>query len=98
MAPDSLDLDVRCARLLWEAYRARDEQGFLRLDGAVADAAEMPDGTDDYRVCVDMLKHKERAIVEEPVLEEGGVRGKVYSITSRGFELLSEAGYILGSA
>lgn len=29
--------------------------------------------------------------------EDSGVRRKVYSITSRGFELLSEAGYILRS-
>jgi hypothetical protein len=91
MALDTLT--QRCARLLWEGYRAASEQAVVQLDGGVAADAEMPAGTPVHHACIHQLEYAIGAVVEEPV-REGMVGFTPYRITDRGFALLREAGYL----
>ncbi len=90
-------LTQRCARLLWEGYKAAGEKEIVLLDGAVADSAEVPAGTPMHSACMHQLEHAIGAVVEEPV-REGMVGFTPYRITDRGFELLREAGYLPGGS
>jgi hypothetical protein len=82
----------RCVRLLCEGYEAAGKQKLLQLDGTVAEAAGMPYGTRDHRMCVHQLV-EEWAAVEEVSIE--GVAGlRVYRITEDGFALMRDAGYL----
>jgi hypothetical protein len=92
MALDTLT--QRCARLLWEGYKAAGEKEVVLLEGAVADSAEIPAGTPMHSACMHQLEHAIGAVVEEPV-REGMVGYTPYRITDRGFALLGEAGYLL---
>jgi hypothetical protein len=86
----------RCARLLWEGYKAAGEKEVVQLDGTVADDAEMPAGTPVHHACTHQLEYAIGVVVEEPV-REGMVGFTPYSITDRGFALLREAGYLTES-
>ena len=57
----------RCARLLWEGYKAAGEKEVVQLDGGVADEAEMPAGTPVHHACTHQLEYAIGAVVEEPV-------------------------------
>jgi hypothetical protein len=62
---DMMALDTltqRCARLLWEGYRAAGEQAVVQLDGGVAADAEMPAGTPDH-ACIHQLEYAIGAVV-----------------------------------
>ena len=84
----------RCARLLWAGYEAAGRMPVVQLDGFVADAAGMPSGTPEHKLCMDQLERVRRAIVAEPV-RRGRIAGAAfYRITDEGFALLHEAGYI----
>ena len=82
----------RCAWLLWNGYEAAGREDVILLDGAAAEAAAMPTGTHEHRVCMYHLEAM-GAIVEEPV-QVGIIGGFTpYRITARGFALLREVGY-----
>ena len=74
----------RCARLLWEGYKAAGEKEVVQLDGTVADDAEMPAGTPVHHACTHQLEYAIGAVVDFTP----------YRITDRGFALLREAGYL----
>jgi hypothetical protein len=88
----------RCARLLWEGYKAAGEKEVVQLDGGVADDAEMPAGTPVHHACTHQLEYAIGAVVEEPVRGSRIAGATYYRITDRGFALLREAGYLPDSA
>ena len=48
----------RCARLLWEGYKAARGKAAVQLYGVVAADAEMPIGTEPvYHACTHQLKY-----------------------------------------
>jgi hypothetical protein len=86
-------LAQRCARLLWEGYKAANWRDIVMLDGAVAEAAGMPYGTREYNAVMYQLESV-RGAVEEAPHRAGTVGYMPYRITGRGFALMREAGYL----
>ena len=67
----------RCARLLWEGYKAAGEKEVVQLHGTVADDAKMPAGTPVHHACTHQLEYAIGAVVEEP---RAGGDGRLHAL------------------